>query len=73
MIVYQQLVGKLIYLACETRPNIAFVIKQLSRYNSDPQVSHICIIEQTLWYLKEISSIKIIWGRDPTSHQDDQM
>ena len=35
IIVYQQLVGKLIYLACGIRSDIAFVVGQLSRYNSD--------------------------------------
>ena len=33
---YQRRVGKLIYLSYGTRPNIAFVIGQLSRHNSDP-------------------------------------
>lgn len=37
LIIYQQLIGKLIYLTFVTRPNIAFVVYQLSRYNSDPQ------------------------------------
>lgn len=32
---YQQLIGKLIYLACDTRPNIAFVIGQFSKYNAN--------------------------------------
>ena len=43
MVVYQQLVGKLIYLTYETRPDIAFVIGQLSRYHSDLRVDHIRI------------------------------
>ena len=33
---YQQLIGKLIYLAYGTRPDIAFVIGQLSKHNVDP-------------------------------------
>lgn len=35
---YQQLIGKLIYLLCGTRPNIVFTVGQLSRQNSDPKV-----------------------------------
>ena len=37
---YQRLIGKLIYFACETKPNIAFAISQLSRHNIDPQRSY---------------------------------
>lgn len=36
MIVYQRLIGKLIYLAYGTWPDIAFVVGQLSCHNSDP-------------------------------------
>ena len=45
MVAYQQLVGKLIYLAYRLRLDIAFVIGQLSCYNSDPQIGHICIVK----------------------------
>ena len=41
--VYQQLLGKLMYLAYRIRPDIAFVIGQLSKHNSNPQAGHICI------------------------------
>ena len=72
MIIYRQLVGKLIYLACGTRPDIAFVIRQHSRYNSDPRAVHIRIPKQTLQYLKRTSFIGIISRKDPASHQDNQ-
>lgn len=34
-IAYHRLIGKLIYLSCEIRPDIAFVVGQLSRHNLD--------------------------------------
>ena len=40
---YQQLIGKLMYLSCGTHPDIAFVVGQLSRHNSDPRVEHLRI------------------------------
>ena len=33
--IYQQLFRKLIYFACKTRPDIAFIIGELSRHNLD--------------------------------------
>ena len=60
IVVYQQSVGKLRYLACGTKSDIAFVVRQLNRHNSDPQEGHIHIIKQTLQYLKRISSMEII-------------
>ena len=41
LIVYQQLVSKLIYLSYGTRLDIAFVVEQLSRHNSDSRVKHL--------------------------------
>lgn len=32
---YQQLIDKLIYLLCGTKPNIFFIIRQLNKYNAD--------------------------------------
>lgn len=34
---YQRLIGKLMYLACGTRPDIAFVVGHLSKQNADPR------------------------------------
>lgn len=73
MIVYQQLVQKLMYLACEIRLDIAFVVGKLTRHNSNHHMGHICIDKQTLQYLKGTRSMRIVWGRNPTNHRDDQI
>lgn len=72
LVAYQRLIGKLIYLACETRPDIAFVVGQLSRHNSDPRVGHIRIAKQSVRYLKGTSTLGIIWGRNPAGHRDQE-
>ena len=41
LIRYQQLIGKLMYLPCKTQTDIAFIVRQLSCYNSDPGVGHL--------------------------------
>lgn len=33
---YQQLIGKIIYLIYGTRPDIAFTVKRLNKYNGNP-------------------------------------
>ena len=66
---YRQLVDKLIYLSCGTRPDIAFIIGQLSCHNSDLQAEHLRIIKQVLQYLKGTITLGIKWDRDPAGHQ----
>ena len=61
---YQYLVGKLMYLACGTRPDISFVVGQLSRYNSDPRIIHMRTAKSVLRYLKGTMSLGLIYGRD---------
>lgn len=67
---HQYLIRDLIYLAYETKPDIAFVIGQLSYYNSNLQTGHIYITKQTLQYLKRISIFNIVLGINFIDHQD---
>lgn len=50
---YQRLIGKLLYLSCKTRSNIALTIGQLSRHNVDPQKGHLRSAKRIVRYLKE--------------------
>ena len=70
LIAYQCLIGKLMYLACGIRLDIAFVVRQLNYHKSDPQISYICIAKQILQYLKRTSTLGILWGRYPVTHRD---
>lgn len=45
---YQRLIGKLMYLACGTRPDIAFAIGQLSKYNADPRKNHLQVAKRVV-------------------------
>lgn len=49
---FQQLIGKLMYLACGTRPDIAFIVGLLSRYNADLRKGHLQAAERVVRYLK---------------------
>ena len=69
LIAYQRLIGKLMYLSCGTHPNIAFVVGQLSRHNSDPRMGHLHITKQVLRYLKGMIRLGIEWGNNPAGHR----
>lgn len=45
---YQQLIGKLIYLSCGTRPDIVFAIRQLNKHNLDPKIGHITALKKVV-------------------------
>ena len=56
---YQHMIGKLLYIACGTCPDIAFAVGCLSQQCSDPQISHIRAIRRVLQYLKRTMNLEI--------------
>ena len=60
---YQQLVGKLIYLA-HTRPNIAFPVSRVSQYMHAPLETHMRAINQILRYFKGTSGRGLFFNKD---------
>ena len=56
---YQQLIEKLLYIACETCPDVAFTVGCLSQQCSDPQIGHIKAIRRVLQYLKKTMNLEI--------------
>jgi hypothetical protein len=65
---YQSLVGKLMYLACGTRPDIQFVVGRLSQHNTDPRQGHMIAAHQVLRYLKGSMEYRLTFGYDPAQH-----
>lgn len=49
---YRGIIGKLLYLAGSTRPDIAFTISSLSRFNNNPHTKHWEAAKRVLRYLK---------------------
>ena len=45
---YQRPVGKLMYLLCGIKSNIAFVVSQLNKQNVDPYVKHLKVAKRVL-------------------------
>ena len=58
---YQQLISTLLYAALGTRPDIAFAVTRLSRFNSDPTEEHLRYAKYVLRYLKGTKSLRICY------------
>lgn len=48
---YQEAVGCLLYLSQGTRPDIAYIVNTLSRFNNQPTVEHWMAIKRVMIYL----------------------
>lgn len=67
---YQRLIGKLMYLSCRTRPDIAFAVGQLSRHNADPRKGHLRAAKRVVRYLKGTMQMGLIFGRESCLPKD---
>jgi hypothetical protein len=60
---YRVIVGSLLYLACWTRPDIAFAVSELSRFVSDPGSVHMQAAKRVLRYLKGTKDLSLKYSR----------
>jgi hypothetical protein len=63
---YRTLVGALNYVACCTRPDIAYTVNQLARRNNAPTVVHWMAAVTCLGYLSATRDIGIVLGGNST-------
>lgn len=61
---YQRLIGKLMYLSCGTRPDIAFVVGQLSRHNADPRKGHLQAAKRVVRYFRGTMEMGLVFGQE---------
>ena len=64
--IYRSLVGSLLYLAKETRPDIMFTINILSRHMYAPTNQHWLCGKQILRYLQGSKGLKLIYTKEAT-------
>jgi transposase InsO family protein len=62
MVDYQKMVGSLMYLMCETRPDIAFVVSTLSRYLGNPSRTHFAAVKRVFRYLQGTKELGTQYG-----------
>ena len=60
---YRELIGKLLYLAIATRPDIAYVIGVLCRFVENPGMDHWNAAKQVLRYLKGTVRMRLVYSR----------
>lgn len=61
--IYEQSIGKLIYLSCDIRPSIAFPIGLFSRYNVDLKKDYLQVAKKVIKYRKETMNLDLIYGK----------
>ena len=66
---YINAVGALMYLATCTRPDIAFTVSQLARFNSNPGKQHWAAVKHLFRYLKATMDLKLVYAPDPSSKE----
>jgi len=60
---YQQMVGSLMYLACFTRPDIAYAVNQCAKFMANPGPTHIQAAKRILAYLSGTKNHKLTYTR----------
>ena len=58
---YQSLIGSLMYLVVGTRPDIAFAVATLSKFNSKPSKIHYTAAKRVLRYLKQTKTLALTY------------
>jgi hypothetical protein len=66
---YLAAVGALMYLATSTRPDIAYAVGYLARFNSNPGIAHWQAVKHLLRYLKGTIDYSITYAPDPHSSE----
>ena len=60
---YQAIVGSLMCAALATRPDIAFAVVALCRYNASPQAGHLTAARRVLRYLKATADHRLLYRK----------
>lgn len=61
---YVKLIGELIYLSINTRPDISYVVNMLAQYNANPEPRHFAAAKRVLRYLSGTIDLKLHYGGD---------
>src|SRR6201999_44767 len=65
---YMNAVGSLMYLAIMTRPDIAYTVGVLARFNSNPGPEHWKAVKHLFRYLKRTMDLKLTYQPNPSTN-----
>ena len=68
--VYQQLLGSLMYVACGTRPDIAFAVNSCAQFMQNPGESHLKAAKHILRYLITTREAKLTYSKQPVNMEN---
>jgi hypothetical protein len=63
---YRAVIGMLLYLYSNSRPDIAFAVNQCARYCANPTLKHEIAVKRILRYLKQTRDRGMIVSPQPT-------
>jgi hypothetical protein len=61
---YLSIIGALMYLANNTRPDITFAVNLLARYNATPNMCHWNRVKDVLWYLQGTPDLGLFYPKN---------
>ena len=61
-----QLIGSLMYLMVATRPDLAFSLSKLSKFNNSPRRAHWEAACKVLGYLRQMADVGLLYTREVT-------
>ena len=67
---YQSIVGKLMYAMIANRPDLAFAVSTLERFNAAPNATNLKAAKKTLHYLRKTSNVGLVFIPTPTPNND---
>jgi len=66
LVPYMNAVGTLMYLATSTRPDIAYTVGVLCRFNTNPGLAHWKAVKHLFRYLKGTLDYELVYAPDPS-------
>ena len=64
---YASVVGAIMYAMLGTRPDLAYSVGCLSRFNSNPSTTHVTALKHVLRYLAGTTDYQLVYGTQSTS------